>query len=212
VILVLRILGKQQIGQLQPYELVIIIMISELATIPSEDLAIPILSGMIPIAVLMLLGLTISYVSLKSERARALFSGTPTIIVERGKILEWELARLRYNLTDLMEQLRAKNIFNIADVEFAILETNGQLSVIPKATKRAVTPEDLNITPKYEGLPLTLILDGKLNKENLIKAKMDLQDLQEKLKAFNISEIEDVLIATIDDQGTFYAQPKMSAY
>ena len=208
VIVALRLMGKREIGQLQPFELVVIIMISELAAIPSENVGIPLLSGVIPILVLLLTSLTLAWISLKSEKARAIICGTPSILIQRGKILEDELKKNRYNLTDLLEELRIKNIPNIADVEFAVLETNGQLSVFPKSQKRPTIPEDFHITTKYEGLPLTLIMDGNLNHKNLQQGNRDLNWLKEELKKQSIDKIENVLLASLDSSGTLYAQAK----
>lgn len=208
VVLVLRLLGKRQVGQLQPFELVVIIMISELAAIPSEDVGIPLLSGVIPIVVLLMAGVTLSYMTLKSERARAVICGTPTVVVERGRILDKELQRMRYNLSDLLEQLRVKNVANIADVEYAILETNGELSVIPKSAKRPVIPEDMQLNPKYEGLPLTLVMDGKVNLENLQKAKVDMRWLESELKKYQVNKVDQVLLASLDSTGTLFVQGK----
>ena len=208
VVLVLRLLGKRQIGQLQPYELVVILMISELAAIPSENSGIPLLNGVIPILVLLLAELTLSYVSLKSEKARAILCGTPTIIIDKGRILEWELQRMRYNLSDLLEQLRVKNVPNIADVEYAILETNGELSVILKSAKRPTIPEDMQITPKYEGLPLTLVMDGIPNPKNLLKAKVDIPWLEQEIKKSNLTSINQVLLASLDTAGNLFVQGK----
>jgi uncharacterized membrane protein YcaP (DUF421 family) len=208
VIVALRLMGKREIGQLQPFELVVIIMISELAAIPSENIGIPLLSGIIPILVLLLTSLTLAWISLKSERARAVLCGTPSILIQRGKILEDELRKNRYNLTDLLEELRIKNIPNIADVEFAVLETNGQLSVFPKSSKRPTTPEDFHITPQYEGLPLTIIMDGNLNNNNLRQGNRDLNWLRGELQKQSIDRIEDVLIASLDSSGTLYVQAK----
>lgn len=208
IVLVLRLMGKRQVGQLQPFELVIILMISELAAIPSQDIGIPLVTGLLPVLVLLLLGITISQISLKSEKVRSVICGTPTIIIDKGKILEKELRKLRYNLSDLLEQLRVKNIPNIADIEYAILETNGQLSIIPKAVKRPVNPEDLNLNPPYEGLPITLIMDGILQKHNLEKANVTYAWLQNELKKAYLNDISQVLIASIDSQGDLFLQAK----
>ncbi|MDR3599968.1 MAG: DUF421 domain-containing protein [Desulfosporosinus sp.] len=208
VIVALRLMGKREIGQLQPFELVVIIMISELAAIPSENVGIPLLSGIVPILVLLLTSLTLAWVSLKSEKARAIICGTPSILIQRGKILEDELRKNRYNLTDLLEELRIKNIPNIADVEFAVLETNGQLSVFPKSQKRPTTPEDFHITTQYEGLPLTIIMDGNLNSDNLKQSNKDLNWLKGELKKQSIDKIEHVLLASLDSSGTLYVQTK----
>jgi len=202
-------MGKRQIGQLQPFELVIILMISELAAIPTQDLGVPLIEGLFPVMVLLLLGLTISQMSLKSEKARAIICGTPTILINKGVILEDELRKLRYNLSDLLEQLRVKDIPNISDVEYAILETNGQLSVIPKASKRPVNPEDLNISPPYEGLPITLIMDGILQQHNLEKASVNYAWLENELNKANIDDLTQVLIASVDAQGILFLQRKI---
>jgi len=211
VIVAIRLMGKREIGQLQPFELVVIIMISELAAIPSENVGIPLLSGIIPILVLLLTSLTLAWVSLKSEQARAIICGTPSILIERGKILEQELKRNRYNLTDLLEELRIKNVPNISDVEFAVLETNGQLSVFPKSQKRPTIPEDFHITTQFEGLPLTIIMDGKLNSKNLQQGNKDVTWLKEELQKQTIEQIEDVFLASLDSSGTLFVQAKLDS-
>lgn len=208
VFLVLRLLGKRQIAQLQPFELVVLLMISELAAIPSENAGIPLLNGIIPILALLLAELTLSYLSLKSEKARALLCGTPTIVIDKGRILEHELKNMRYNLSDLLEQLRVKNVPNIADVEYGILETNGELSVILKAAKRPAIPTDFQIIPPYEGLPLTLIMDGIPNPENIRKAKVDIPWLEGEIKKQNLTSIKEVLLASLDSSGNLYIQGK----
>ncbi|NLI90873.1 MAG: DUF421 domain-containing protein [Peptococcaceae bacterium] len=208
IVLVLRVMGKRQIGQLQPFELVIILMISELAAIPSQDIGIPLIAGLLPVLILLLLGITISQISLKSEKARAMICGTPTILIDKGHILEDELRKLRYNLSDLLEQLRVKNIPDIADVEYAILETNGQLSVIPKPTKRPANPEDLKIEVPSEKLPYTLIMDGILQHKNFPKANVNQKWLEQELQKANIDDYRKVLIASIGTQGKLYVQEK----
>jgi uncharacterized membrane protein YcaP (DUF421 family) len=140
VVVALRFMGKRQIGQLQPYELVIIIMLSELAAIPMENIGIPLFSGLLPILTLLVAEVTLSYIALRSVRARGFICGTPVVLIEGGKIIEKELQRSRYNINDLLEELRSKNFPNISDVEFAILETSGHLSVIPKSQKRPLIP------------------------------------------------------------------------
>ncbi|RNC28744.1 MAG: hypothetical protein AWM53_01185 [Candidatus Dichloromethanomonas elyunquensis] len=208
IVAVLRVMGKRQIGQLQPFELVIVLMISELAAIPSQDIGIPLIAGLLPVLILLLLGITISHVSLKSEKARAIICGTPTVLIDKGHILEDELRKLRYNLSDLLEQLRVKNIPDLADVEYAILETNGQLSVIPKSTKRPANPEDLKIEVAGETLPYTLIMDGVLQQKNFTKANVNMNWLEQELTKANIKDYKKVLIASIGTQGKLYVQEK----
>jgi uncharacterized membrane protein YcaP (DUF421 family) len=194
----MRISGKQQIGQLQPYELVVAIMIADLVAIPMQNKGIPLLSGIIPILTLLVSQLFLSYLSMKSLRARAIICGTPTILIEKGKILTSQLQKERYNINDLLEELRVKGYPNIADVEYAILETNGSLSVIPKSDKRPVTPQDLNLTPQYEGLPLPIIIDGRIMHQNMQKAGIDMEWLNEQLKMWKIQNVKEVLFASLD--------------
>jgi uncharacterized membrane protein YcaP (DUF421 family) len=202
VVIVMRIMGKRQLAQLQPFELVVALMIADLAAIPMEDTSKPLLSGLIPIGALLLAELFLSYITLKSERIRALVCGSPTIVIEKGKLNYEELKRQRLNLNDLMEQLRSKDILNLSDVEFAILETGGQLNVIPKSNKRSLTPEDLNIEPPYENIPYTFVMDGQIHHQNLAKANRDVSWLSHQLKKRNL-KAKDVLYAGLDSSGDF---------
>lgn len=208
VIVALRVMGKREIAQLQPFELVVLLMISDLAVIPSENVGIPLLSGIIPILVLLAANLTLAWITLKSEKVRDIICGTPSILIRRGKILEKELRKNCYNLTDLLEELRIKNVPNIADVDYAVLENNGELSVFPKAHKRPTIPEDFNITPPYEGLPLPLIMDGRLNTKNLQQSGKDLEWLKTELNEQLIDKVEDALIASLDCSGKLFTQAK----
>lgn len=208
VVVIMRLMGKRQIGQLQPFELVIAIMISELAAVPMENTGIPLMHGIIPIITLLIAQLALSYIGMKSVKARALICGKPSILIENGKIRESQLKKEMFTLNDLLEQLRIKNIPNIADVEFAILETDGQLSIIPKSQKRPLNPEDLSINTKYEGLSLDLIIDGNINYDNLSYARLDTDWLQKELSAFGINNIDDILFASLDSKGGLYFQTK----
>ncbi|NLW48625.1 MAG: DUF421 domain-containing protein [Firmicutes bacterium] len=208
VVLVIRIMGKHQIGQLQPFELVITIMISELAAVPMQDTDIPLLHGIIPILTLLLVQVSLSLLSLKNEAARKIICGSPSILIDKGRINQNELTRLRYNISDLLEQLRLKDIPNIADVEYAILETSGKLSIIPKSQKRPVNPRDLQLNPPYEGLPSTLIVDGVLKVKNLSRLNLSQDWLLEELKKFGLQTWEQVFLASIDSSGSLYLQPK----
>ncbi|HHW57502.1 MAG TPA: DUF421 domain-containing protein [Clostridia bacterium] len=198
VVIFMRISGKQQIGQLQPYELVVAIMIADLVAIPMQNKGIPLVAGIIPILTLLTSQLFLSYLSMKSLRARAIICGTPTILIEKGKILTSQLQKERYNVNDLLEELRVKGYPNIADIEYAILETNGSLSVIPKSEKKPVTPQDLNLTPQYEGLPFPIIIDGRIMHQNIKKAGIDLEWLNEQLKLWNVQSVKEVLFASLD--------------
>ncbi len=159
ILIVMRLMGKREIGQLQPFELVIAIMIADLASIPMTDTGIPIQNGIIPILGLLVMHLFISMINMKSLRAREIICGKPTILIYRGKIQEDALIRERFTINELEERLRSANIASLGDVEYAILETSGQLSVIPKPSKRNTIPEDFNIEPEYEGIPYDLVID-----------------------------------------------------
>lgn len=207
VVVTIRIMGKHQIGQLQPYELVITIMISEIAAVPMQDTEIPLLNGVFPIITLLFIQTTFSFFSLKSERFRRLLDGSPSLIIENGKINQSELKRLRFNIDDLMEKLRTKDFANISDIEYAILETSGDLSVIPKSQKRPVCPKDLNIDTSYEGLPSILVADGNLKRANLQRLNLTEDWLLKQLKSHGIHHWNQVFLANLDTTGSLYIQP-----
>ena len=211
VILALRLMGKRQIGQLQPSELVVAMMLSELASIPLENNGTPLLTGIIPVLTLLVAETTFSFLTLKSRRIRKVLSGTPTIVVEKGKIQEKELERLRYNIDDLLEELRTSGFANILDVEYAIIESNGNLSVFPKSNKRPVTPDDLNINPAYEGIPYVLVTDGIINQKNMTYAEVTIEWLLNKLNEYNIYDISDAFLVTLDSSGNLFVQKKEKA-
>lgn len=208
VIIVMRLMGKRQIGQLQPFEFAVTIMIAELASIPMQDTGIPLIRGITPIIVLLTTQVAISYLNLKYQPFRGLICGTPSIVIKNGKVLEKELWRLGYSINDLLEQLRIKNYPNLTEVEFAILETNGNLSVIPKAQYSPVTLKDINKQPPQVKLPVTLILDGIVQTKNIKSINLSEEWLLNQLKAFNINDPRDAFIAILDTNGTFYAQAK----
>ncbi|MEG6611427.1 DUF421 domain-containing protein [Pseudoclostridium thermosuccinogenes] len=208
VIVVMRLMGKRQIGELQPFELVVAILISDLAAVPMQNTGIPLVNGIIPIFTLLIAQLAMSLISLKSVKARGIICGKPSILIEKGKINESVLRREMYTINDLLEQLRSKDIYNIADVEYAILETNGQLSVLPKAQKRPLTLQDMNIPAQYEGLPLVLINDGYVSKKDLDKAGVDENWLKSELAKHGISDARDVLFASLDPSGNLFLQRK----
>lgn len=206
VVVVMRIMGKRQIGELQPFELVIAIMISELAAVPMQDTGIPLLNGIIPILTLMIIEVAISYITLKSRKARKIVCGSPSVLIKDGKILENQMRIQRFNLSDLMEELRTSGYLNLSDVEFAILETSGKVSIIPKSDSTPVTRKDLNIKQPEELLPLAIIMDGELIEHNLQISGQNMTWLMERLKENGAKGINDVFIAIIDSNGQFYLQ------
>lgn len=208
VVIATRVMGKRQVGELQPYELAIAIMISELASVPMQDIGIPLLNGIVPILLLSVLQVLFSFITLKSNKLRGIICGKPTILIANGMLVEPNLQKELYNINDLLEQLRINNTPNIADVEFAILETSGQLSVIPKSQKRPATPEDLSLPTQYEGLPIDLIIDGVIDRENLATAKHDEDWLRRELQKKGINNPKDVLFASLDSSGKLFVQKK----
>ncbi len=208
VIIAMRIMGKRQIGELQPFELAVAIMISELASVPMQNTGIPLVNGIIPILTMLAAQILISFISLKSSKARDIICGRPSILISAGKINEQVFRNELYTLNDFLEQLRSKDIYDIADVEYAILETNGQLSVVPKAAKRNVTPEDLNLSVKYEAPAIDLIIDGNLVNKNLKRANLNKETLEMELNKIGINSIKDVFFASIDLDGKLFCQAK----
>ena len=206
VLIVMRAMGKREIGQLQPFELAISIMIADLATIPMAETGIPISNGIVPILGLLVMHLVISILNIKSTKAREIICGKPAILIYRGKIDQKVLKKERFTINELEERLRDNNIFNIGDVEYAILETSGQVTVIPKPNKRNTTPEDFNIEPKYEGIPYDLVVDGKVMYKNLDKIGKNYVWLAKQTEKFGIKP-EEALVVTMDGDNKFFCQP-----
>ena len=207
VLIVMRLMGKREIGQLQPFELAISIMIADLSTVPMADTGIPIFNGIIPILGLLLMHLIISVLNLKSLKAREIICGKPRILIYRGRIDEKALKKERFTINELQERLRGNNVINIGDVEYAILDTSGQVTVIQKPEKRNTIPEDFNIIPPYEGISYDLVVDGKVMKDNLDILGKNYQWLEKELSKMNIKP-EEALVATIDGNGKIFCQKK----
>ncbi len=207
VLLVMRFMGKREIGQLQPFELAISIMIADLAATPMSDIGIPIFNGIIPILSLLIMHLIISFVNLKSIRFRQAICGKPSILIYRGKIDEDVMKQERYTINELQERLRSKNVFNIGDVEYAILETSGEINVILKPEKRPPTLEDLNVNAKYHGIAYDLVIDGVIQYDNLVKLNKDYEWLCKQVMEFGFRP-EQALVVTFDASGNIYCQEK----
>ena len=207
VLVVMRLMGKREIGQLQPFELAISIMIADLATIPMTEIGIPIFNGIIPILGLLFIHLIISIANLKSTKAREIICGKPRILIYRGKIDEKALKKERFTINELQEKLRGNGVVNLGDVEYAILETSGDVTVIQKPDKRTTIPADFNIMPEYEGIPYDLIIDGKIMEKNLKAIGKNYVWLDKQVKKFGIKP-EEALIVTIDGKGQIFCQKK----
>ena len=207
VLIVMRLMGKREIGQLQPFELAIAIMIADLASIPMTDPGIPISNGIISILGLLVMHLTISIINMKSIKAREIICGKPTILIYRGKIQEKALKKERFTINELEERLRGNNVVNLGDVEYAILETSGQVTVIQKPEKRNTIPEDFNIVPEYEGIPYDLVVDGKIMSDNLKAIGKNIEWLRKQVEKFKMKP-EEALVITYDGKGQIFCQKK----
>ncbi len=206
VVVTMRLMGKRQIGELEPYELAITIMIAELAAVPMQDRQIPLVNGFISIITLSFIQVCLSTLSLKFHWVRHILHGRPSIVVRGGQIMEDEMRRARYNLDELLEQLRLKGYADLGDVEIAVLETSGDLSVIPTSQKRPVTPSDLGLDTQHERLPIPLIMDGKLMENNLKEAGISRDALEQELAALGLKSPGDVFFAMLDSLGRLRVQ------
>lgn len=202
VILSVRLMGKRQIGELQPTELVITILISNIATITLEDTSIPMLSGIIPIFLLVSFELIMSWLTLKSRKIRRLVSGNPQIIIRDGVIDQKQLKELRFSIDDVMEALRTNNIFDISDVQFAIVETTGKISSYSKYPARNVTNSDMKIKGKSENPPYIIINDGIFLEKTFKILGLEKSWLDKILQQKNL-EISDIFLMTADKNGKY---------
>lgn len=207
VLIVMRLMGKREIGQLQPFELAISILIADLASIPMAELGIPISNGIIPILGLLSMHLVISLLNMKSIKFREIMCGKPSLLIYRGKIDEKVLKKERFTINELEERIRSNNIYDLGDVEYAILETSGQVTVIPKPNKRNTIPEDFNIEPEYEGIAYDLVIDGIVMYDNLKKIGKDYKWLEKEVKKFKITP-EEALVVTVNGKYQIYCQAK----
>ncbi len=201
-------MGKRQVGQLQPAELVIAIMISDLASIPMGSVNTPLISGIVPILTLLASELLISWICLKNRRFRRLLTGSASILIYKGEIIEEEMRRQRFNLDDLIEELRQNNVSDISKVEYAILETSGQVSVIPKAEEQAVTISDLNLKGRKNLLPCVVIVDGEISSGELRRSGKTEGWVLKEIKSRGAKKISDVFIGVITSDGEFFMQKK----
>lgn len=212
VVTAMRVMGKRQIGEMQPSELVVAIMISDLASIPMQQVDIPLLSGVVPVLTLLVAEVAMSFLCLKSSRVRKLFAGEPSIVIYKGQVLEGELKKLRFSLADLTEQLRISGCAGIGDVQTAVLETNGQLSVIKKTALRPVTTGDMRLANISEDeLPCMLIADGEVNRSELVRADKSDEWLRQELARRGIKSVGEVLFAEYAPDGTILWQRKIKA-
>ena len=197
MIVVIRIMGKRQIGQMEPSEFVVTMMVANLATIPMEDDGIALFAGFVPICVILGAELVLSFLNLKSSKIRKLLCGKPVILIDNGTILQQNLRKTRISLDELTGHLREKDVLDIRSVQYAILETNGNLSVFPYPKEMPASARDAGIQVRQQFLPITIISDGELMEHNLTIAKKDKAWLKNILEA-NHAEVEDTWLLTVD--------------
>ena len=182
VICAVRLMGKRQIGELDPSELVVTILVSDLAAVPMQDLGIPLLSGLVPIATLVVLEIFLSFAALKSRRFRRLLNGQPAIIIRKGQLDIDKLRQMRLTTDEVIETLRKQNVAAVSDVKYGVIEPDGTLTVILKQPQQPVTAEMLGITPKDTGLPLVVVSDGKMVPRSLELLHLSPADIERRLK------------------------------
>lgn len=199
-----RLMGKRQVGELEPSELVLALIIADLAAVPMQDFGIPLLAGIIPILTLLCITMIISVLSMKSVKFRAVICGRPSIIVENGKLHQREMKKNRFTVDELMEELRMKGITDIATVKYAILETNGLISVLPYANQLPATAEQMNVCPDEQGLPIVIINDGRVLDHNLKTRGLDEKWLEKRLREHQCHSPRDVYLLTVDELGRVY--------
>ena len=202
VTLAIRLMGKRQIGDMQPNELVITLLISEIAAIPLQDSQQPISVGVAAILVLVFIEIIISILSMKSFFIRKLLNGKSVVIIKNGAIDQNAMRNVRMTVIDLIELLRDKDVFNISDVEYAILEVNGNLSVLLKKEVEPVTPKDINLNPKQNALPLPVISDGKIIPESLSALQLSKQQLLKLIKHNKVGP-KQIFLMTLDRNGQY---------
>jgi uncharacterized membrane protein YcaP (DUF421 family) len=207
VIIAVRLMGKRQIGELQPSELVVAILISELAAIPMQETGIPLVSGIIPILTLISCEIILSAITLSSVKLRRIISGKPSVLIKNGIIDQQEMRRLGFTIDDLMEELRLCGYMSVDDVAVAVLETNGKLSVFPTNQNKPVTAGMMNLQCEDGGLPVTLICDGLLSLPSLAEVGKDMTWLQNTLSAQGLLP-QNVFMMTVDRLGKTIIIPK----
>jgi uncharacterized membrane protein YcaP (DUF421 family) len=205
----IRLLGKRQIGELEPSELVLSLLVADLASVPMQDLGVPLAMGIIPILTLLTLSSLISVLTIKSMTIRNLLCGKPSVVIQDGKLLPRALLKNRLTIDELLEELRLGGYADIARVKCAILETSGHLSILPYAAEQPPVCRQVRVETKEPGLPLVLISDGKVVKKSLTKRGLDSAWLLRQLQSRGIQSAGEVFLLTVDEQNTLYYTRKL---
>lgn len=208
IIVGIRLMGKRQVGELEPSELVLALIIADLAAVPMQDFGIPLLAGVIPILTLLSVTMILSVLTMKSVRFRALICGRPSVIVADGKLRQQEMRRNRFTVDELMEELRMQGVTDLTTVKYAILETNGRVSVLLKAAQQPVTAGQMDLHPDDPGLPVILINDGRVIQHNLTGRGLDDVWLKKQLEDHHVKRPDQVFLLTVDESNKVYFVPK----
>ena len=208
LVLIMRILGKRQLGEMELSEFVVAALIADLASHPLQDIGIPMINGLVPIVTLFCCEVLISGVAMKNIRLRALLFGKPSMLVEKGKIKQHEMKKNRFTTDELMEELRNQGYLDISAVEYAVLETDGRLSVIPYPSESPVKPSQLKIEAEDRGYPVVVISDGHVIESNLRLVGRDGNWLKKRLAALGVKDAEQIFLMTVNSAGQVYFAPK----
>ena len=199
----LRLTGKRQIGELEPNELVLTMLLSDLAAVPMQDFGIPLVNGLLPITVILCLSVLMSQLSLRNVRFRSLVCGEPTVIIRHGEIQQQAMGRNRLTIDELMEELRCQGVTDLTTVKYAVLETSGQLSVLLYPKDQPLTPQQAGVTVTDDlFLPRVIINDGRLLRQNLRKAGYEEKWLLKQLKKAGAADARNVFLLTVDEAGS----------
>lgn len=202
VLIALRVMGKGEIAEMNAFDLVITLLIAEVAAIPMQDNSIPMIYGISSITGLVFLEILISFITLKSRTISKFLSGSPTILISKSKLNYKQLKKERISIEELLEELRTQGYFNIKDIQYAILETDGNLSIVPSSSYNSSKTND------FKHLPLPVIIDGKIVKDNLKELNKDDKYISKILKSNNIKTVKDILICIIDESDKVFIQRK----
>lgn len=205
-------MGKRQLGQMQPFEFVLTLIIADLATIPMAEISVPLLNGIIPLLTLVILHFFITTITRKSTIFSRIISGKPVIIINPDGIDYQSLKQLNITIDDLFEAIRGEGYFNVSEVLYAIMETNGKVSVMPRSKNSTVTLDDLEIKKEENSLPLTIISEGKYMDDNVKLSQNSYEFYNKLLNKENISTIKTVLLLTINKSGEIYIQEKSKPF
>ncbi|MGN0535795.1 MAG: DUF421 domain-containing protein [Eubacterium sp.] len=203
VIIAVRLMGKRQVGELKPHELVITILLSAIAVIPLEENSMPLANCLVPILLFISLEIITSVISMKSLWFRNLLQGRPIFIIRKGKLDQKKLKEMRFTVDDVVDALRQKDIFDLSEVEDAVIETNGSISVLPKAKYKPLTPDDMNIEVKEKGMPVTIVMDGKPVNEYFNEYKIRDSEIELILKSQD-RDVKKIMLLTVDDNGNTF--------